>query len=83
MGRKKQERAGNGGYGLFGTNWMPSLFKDDREIVERNKGEMAKSMTAKARTRGEVFQGGDAAKRERNRRRNKAARKARRVSRRG
>lgn len=69
------------GRGLFGTNWLPPLFADERSVEDRNKGEMAKSMTAKARTRGEVFQGGDAAKRAANRRRNKAARKARRASR--
>lgn len=79
---KKAERAGKGGHGLFGTNWMPSLFKDDRTVEERNKGEMVKTMTARARTRGEIFQGGNAAKREVNRRKNKAARKARRANRR-
>lgn len=62
--------------GLFGTNWLPSLFGPG-DVDERNKRGALSALNNKARTRGEIFQGVDEAKRERNRRKNKAARKAR------
>lgn len=60
-------------------NWLPSLFEETTE--QRNKREMLLSLNGKARSRGEIFQGGDAAKVARTRRKNKAARKARRRNR--
>lgn len=62
------------------SRWLPSLFKQD--VRERNNAGMLHSLNAKAKSRGEIFQGVDAKKRETNRRRNKAARKARRAARR-
>lgn len=59
--------------------FLPPLF-DSKEYKSNNIG-MLNALNGKARTRGEIFQGADAKKRETNRRRNKAARKARRAHR--
>lgn len=59
--------------------WLPPLF--DQDTRERNNAGMLTALNAKAKQRGEIFQGGDAKKKATNRRRNKAARKARRAAR--
>lgn len=67
---------GTQGTGLFGTNWLPSLFDDD-DVEVRNSRGMLSAINGKANQRGEIFQGVDEAKRAKNRAKNKAARKAR------
>ena len=62
------------------ARWLPSLFKQD--VRERNNAGMLTALNAKAKSRGEIFQGADARKKAANRRRNKAARAARREHRR-
>lgn len=67
------------GNGLFGSNWLPSLF--DKDVEENNRVGMLAALN-NTTPRNNIFQGADGRKRATNRRKNKAARSARRANRR-